>query len=227
MKKRTLIFVGLLVLTIQTAMAQFYLGPRAGVNLNNISTPTLLDLVIPDMVYVPGFEWGMTSEYAFNDRFSLVAEAIYRDKGFRVREAMDVKVFKLDVPLGVRVDTRLRYIDVPVMAKYAFGNGPIKGYLTAGPQVGYALNGRIKTRADFLLDFNLTNIPINLSGLNHRRFDVGGVVGAGMEFNTGAGKLFFDARYQQGFLDSFKVPVVELDIKNHGFGFGVGYKIQI
>ncbi len=208
-------------------MAQFYVGPRAGVTFNKISTPAILDLVIPDLEYVPGFEWGVTSEYAFTDRFAIVAEAIYRDKGFRVREATDINVFNLDIPVGVRVDARLRYLDIPIMAKYSIGEGPVKGYVAAGPQIGYAMNARLKTRANFLLDFNLTNTKINLGGLGHRRFDVGGVVGGGVEFNTGNGKLFFDARYQQGFLDSFKVPVVELDIRNHGFGFGVGYKMQI
>lgn len=210
-----------------TALAQFTIGPRAGVTLNKISTPDLIDLVIPDLEYVPGFEWGVTSEYAINDNFSIMAEALYRDKGFRVREATDVKVFNLDVPLGVRVDTRLRYLDIPIMAKYAFGKGTTRGYVMAGPQVGYAMNGRLKTRANLLLDFNLTNTKIPLDGLGHNRFDVGGVVGVGAEFDTGNGKLFFDARYQQGFLDSFDVPVVRLNIRNHGFGFGVGYKISI
>ena len=151
----------------------------------------------------------------------------FQEKGFRIRERMDVKLLMIDIPLGVRIDTRVRYLDVPVMAKYAFGNGLVKAYIAAGPQVSYALNGRVKTRADFLVDFNVTNIPINFSTVNYQRFDFAGVVAAGVDFPAGNGKMFFDVRYSQGLSDSFKLPVIDLNIKNHGFGFGVGYKMAL
>jgi hypothetical protein len=207
------------------ATAQFYTGIRVGANINTISTPTIIDLVAPDLKYLPGVSLGVTGEYVFKNNFSLMSEINFNEKGFRIRENTDINLFKIDVPLGVRVDTRLRYLDVPIMAKYAFGNGTIKAYVAAGPQIGYALNGRIKTRANFLVDFNLTNTPINLSALNYQRFDVGGVVAAGVDIPAGNGKVFIDARYSHGLSDSFRLPIVDLDIKNHGFGFGVGYKM--
>jgi hypothetical protein len=162
-----------------------------------------------------------------NEHFSVLSEINYQEKGFRIREQMDVNLLNIDIPLGVRVDTRVRYIDLPVMAKYAFGNGVVKAYVAAGPQVSYALNGRVKTRADFLVDFNVTNIPINFSTVNYQRYDLAGVVAAGVDFPTGNGKVFFDARYSQGLSDSFKLPVIDLNIKNHGFGFGIGYKMAL
>ncbi len=226
MKKRTAIFVFVLATSWQFSQAQWYVGPRAGASISNITTPTLVDLIAPDIHYLPGFEWGVSSEYEIGEHFSVMAEAIYREKGFRIHESTDLKLFDINIPLGVRVDTRLRYIDVPVMAKYSFGAGPITGFVAAGPQVSYAVNGNIRTKANFLLDVNLTNLPIRF-GSNHPRFDVGGVAAAGLDFNTGRGKIFIDARYNHGFLDSFQVPVVEFDIRNHGFGFGVGYKVQL
>ena len=170
---------------------------------------------------------GLTGEYAVSDHFSVLSEMQYQEKGFRIRENMDVRLFKIDFPLGVRVDTRVRYIDVPLMAKYAIGNGAVKAYVAAGPQVSYALNGRVKTKADFLVDFNVTNIPINFSNINYQRFDVAAVVAAGVDIPTGNGKMFFDARFSQGLSDSFKLPVIDLNIKNHGFGFGIGYKMAL
>lgn len=227
MKKRVIYLAAVLLSISTTLSAQFYTGIRVGGNLNNVSLPTLVEIVAPNVEYLPGASIGIVTEYAVNEHFSILSEANYQEKGFRIRENMDVNLFKIDIPLGVRVDTRVRYVDVPVMAKYSFGNGGIKGYIAGGPQLSYAMNGRIKTRADFLIDFNLTNIPINFSSVNYRRFDVAGVIAAGVDFPAGNGKVFFDARFSQGLSDSFKLPVVDLNIKNHGFGFGVGYKMAL
>ncbi|MCB0664248.1 MAG: PorT family protein [Saprospiraceae bacterium] len=227
MKKRV-IYLAAIFLSLSTVVsAQFYTGIRVGGNLNNVSLPTIIDLVAPNVEYLPGVNLGITTEYGISDHFSIISEANYQEKGFRIRENMDVNLFNLDIPLGVRVDTKVRYVDIPVMAKYAFGNGGVKGYLAAGPQVSYALNGRVKTRADFLFDFNLTNIPINFSTVNYQRFDVAAVIAAGVDIPAGNGKVFFDARFSQGLSDSFKLPVIDLNIKNHGFGFGVGYKMAL
>ncbi len=227
MKKRIISIVVTILTISQIGFAQLYVGPRVGGSLSNVSTPSFIDLIAPDFQHLPAFEFGVAGEYAISDQMAITGDIIYREKGFRVTEDMDINVFDLDVPLGVRVDTRLRYLDVPVMFKYKFGQGQVGAYLAAGPQFGYALNGKIKTRADFLVDWNLTNTSINLDGLGHRRFDVGGVVGAGVEYATSQGKLFADVRYQQGFMDSFNVPLIELDVRNHGFGFGIGYKFQL
>jgi hypothetical protein len=207
--------------------AQFLTGVRIGGNLNNVSLPSVVDLIAPNIQYLPGVNVGLTGEYLVNDHFSVLSEILYQEKGFRIREHMDIQLLKIDFPLGVRIDTRVRYVDLPVMAKYAFGNGIVKAYIAGGPQLSYALNGRVKTRADFLVDFNVTNIPINFSAVNYQRFDVAGVVAAGVDFPAGNGKMFIDARYSQGLSDSFKLPVIDLNIKNHGFGFGVGYKMAL
>lgn len=227
MKKRVIYFAAIFLSLSTVVSAQFYTGIRVGGNLNNVSLPTIIDLVAPNVEYLPGVNLGITTEYGISDHFSIISEANYQEKGFRIRENMDVNLFNLDIPLGVRVDTKVRYVDIPVMAKYAFGNGGVKGYLAAGPQVSYALNGRVKTRADFLFDFNLTNIPINFSTVNYQRFDVAAVIAAGVDIPAGNGKVFFDARFSQGLSDSFKLPVIDLNIKNHGFGFGVGYKMAL
>lgn len=225
MKKRIIYLAAVLMSYTTVVSAQFYAGVRVGGNINNVSVPALLDVLISDFQYMPGVNVGLTGEYDFSNHFSLVSEVIYQEKGFRIRENMNFDLLNIDIPLGVRIDTRVRYIDVPVMAKYAFGNGAVRAYIAGGPQVSYAMNGRIKTRADLLFDFNVTNIPINFSAVNYRRFDVAGVVAAGVDIPAGNGKVFFDARYSHGLNDSFKLPVIDLNIRNHGFGFGIGYKM--
>ena len=118
-------------------------------------------------------------------------------------------------------------MDIPILARLDFGNGPVTGYLAAGPQLGYALNARVRTRADFLVDLQLTNVPIRFRGDTFERIDLSGVITAGAEFATGSGKIFFDVRYNQSFTDAFNVPVIDLNIRNHGFGLGAGYRIAL
>ena len=227
MKKKAMFMFLLTVFAYPLIFAQVQIGIRVGAGLGNVSTPTIIDLVAPDFHYLPGLDIGVLSEFTLTENFALQSELNFREKGFRMHENMDVNLFNLDIPLGVRVDTRIRYLDMPILLKYKFGAGSVRGYLAAGPEVGYALNGRIKTKANFLIDWNLTNTNINLDGIGYERWSVGGVAGAGVEFATGNGTFFADVRYQQGFTDSFQLPVVELDIRNHGFGFGVGYKIAL
>ncbi len=225
MKKRMFVLMIMATFCTQLAMAQFYTGVRVGGSLSNITTPAIVDMVPVDIRHLPGIEVGVVSEYEISEKFGIQGELNYREKGFRISEGMDLNIFNLDFPLGVRVDTRLRYLDMPIMAKYNIGSGPVQGYVMAGPQLGYAMNGSINTRANFLVDWQLTNTPINLSGLNHERFEIAGVVGAGVEFAAGPGKIFMDARYSRSFSDSFNITLVDLNIKNHGFGLGVGYKV--
>ena len=217
----------LLTIGIWGLEAQTEFGVRAGTSIGNVSTPDLIDLVVPDFQYLPGIEFGLVAETPIGKHLFLQSELNYRERGFRINEQTDLNLFNLDFPLGVRVDTRIRYLELPVMLKYKFGNGPVKGYVGAGPELGYALNGRVKTRANFLIDWDLTNTHINLDAIGYERFDVGLIASAGFEVKTNGGTFFTDARFHQGFNDSFSLPVVRTNIKNHGFGFGVGYRIAL
>jgi hypothetical protein len=225
--KKMLFILAILAIALQPVLAQTEVGIRAGGSLNNVSTPDIIDLVTPEFKYLPGFEFGIVTETRLNNQLYLTGELNYRDRGFRVNENTDLNLFNLDVPVGVRVDTRIRYLEMPVMLKYKFGAGPIKGYIAAGPEIGYALNGRIKTRANFLIDLDLTNTPVNLDAIGYERFDIGAVAGAGFEIKTQNGTFFTDLRFHQGFNDSFSLPVVRTNIRNHGFGFGAGYRITL
>jgi len=226
MKNTIFLIASSFILFVTSASAQFSAGVRVGTNINNVSVPSVVELLMPDIRYLPGFNFGVVGEYAFDDHFSIMSEMNFQEKGFRIAENTDINLLNINIPVGVRVDTRLRYLSVPLMAKYKFGSGNVKAFVAAGPQIGYALNGRVKTKADLLFDINLTNIPIGFSSSAYQRFDFGGVLAAGIDIPVSQrGTLSFDARYAQGFSDSFKVPVIDLNIKNHGFGFGVGYKM--
>ncbi len=227
--KKIMIPALMLALTgmIHMAHAQFSAGVRSGAALANVQTPDLIDRLMPDIKGMPVWQAGITGEYRLSDRFSILADLIYTEKGFRVRESMDVRVLNINVPIGIRVDTRFRFVDMPAMLKYSFGDGPLRWYMAAGPQVGYALNGRVKSRANLLLDLDILDVPIPLSTVGYNRMDIGAAVATGVEVPAGPGNFFIDARYNHSFSQSFDVPVVRMNIKNYSIGLGLGYKVVL
>ena len=96
----------------------------------------------------------------------------------------------------------------------------------AGPTAGYAVNGDIRTRANFLIDINLTKTKLNLNQNIYNRFEIGANAGVGAEFNIGQGALIAQFNYAQGFNRVVDNTVVDLRMKNYGFGMNLGYKMM-
>ncbi len=215
-------------LVCQFSSAQtFSLGGKIGLAYSNISTPAGISLLSPYLKSYGGWDAGIVTNIAFRKGFSLQPELSYVEKGFKVQEGWDIPVLGVDIPLGTKVITKLRYIEMPVLAKYSFGNDVIKGYVMAGPTFAYAASAAAKTYANFLVDIELKEIAIPLSTINGQRFEVGGMVGVGTSVAIGNASLFADVRYAQGFTDVSKMPVIDLNIKNHRFGVNAGFLIPL
>ena len=132
-----------------------------------------------------------------------------------------------DRPIGVKATTNLKYIDVPLLAKYKFGTGKATGYVVAGPTFGYARSGNFRTSAQVLIDINLVNTPIDFDALNMNRWEVGGAVGVGGAIDMGGTQLFADARFTHGFTKLDNLPVVDVDLLNRGVALTAGVLIPI
>jgi hypothetical protein len=218
----------LLSFVCQFSSAQtFSLGGKIGLAYSNISTPAGISLLSPYLKSYGGWDAGIVTNIAFRKGFSIQPELSYVEKGFKVQEGWNIPVLGVDIPLGTKVITKLRYIEMPVLAKYSFGNEVIKGYVMAGPTFAYAASAAAKTYANFIVDIELKEIAIPLSTINGQRFEVGGMIGIGTSLAVGNSSLFFDARYAQGFTDVSKMPVIDLDIKNHRFGLNAGFLIPL
>ncbi len=170
---------------------------------------------------------GLVAEFGLGEHFALQPELNYTSRGFKIKEGISLDVVKIPIDLGTTIETKVNYINLPLLAKYKFGNGLLKGYVMAGPEVGYAVNGSFKTKARVIVEFTLVDEPINLDKLGAQRFDAGAVLGAGMAFHTGKGDFFVDARYSRSFTDLVEVPVISVPVKNKGFQFNIGYLINL
>lgn len=215
------------LLLVTYTFAQVSLGLKAGVNIANISTPNISIVNIPDFKANKSFTVGAVAEFGIAHGFAIQTEANYTKKGFIINEAIPLELANLPLPVGVRVTTDLNYIEVPILAKYNFGTGKVGGYVTAGPTMSYASNGRFRTAANFIVDFNVIDRKFDFDDMNISKFDIGAAIGAGGTVKVGGVKLFVDARYTHGFSKLDNIPVIDLDFTNKNFALTTGFLIPL
>lgn len=211
------------------ASAQVAVGIKGGINFNNLHTTEALGELAPDFTNISEANFGLVAEYGITDQFAFQTELNFLKKGFTTKANLDnTELFGINLPVGGRAETKFSYVEVPLLAKYSFGNTDgFQAYLTAGPTFGYATSGRIDTKARVLVDFDLGSTNINLDNINYNRFEVGATAGAGVSYATSFGKFFADARYSQGFTELYDFPLVDEKIKNKGFGVNVGFMVPL
>lgn len=226
MKTTKRILMSLLFALVATSVfSQIAVGVKTGINWSNINTSATSGGTIPNVDFLASVNLGVFAEIGLSENFAIQPELVYTKKGFQIKEGFDFDLFKLPVFAGVKVQTKINYLEMPLLAKYKFGTGAIKAYVTAGPTLGYALNGKLQTKANFIIDIPLSNTNIDMSNDNFNRFEVGATVGAGVDFPMGSGSFFVDARYTHGLTKVDNISFAELALKNKVFGLSVGYKV--
>ena len=214
---------------INLANAQDKIGIRVGAGVSDLSTSGLgvLNEVIPNPQGLVGFTAGVFAEWQLNEKFSFAPELNYSQKGFQYRETFNVDVFDLPIPIGGAIQTRLQYIDAPLLFKYQLADGRIKPYVTAGPSFGYATAGNLVAKANVIFDVTVAKIPIPLKDKLYNQFDFGGVIGGGVAIETGQGTLGIDMRYNHSFTNLLQIPLVTNNLRNKGLGVGVSYAVNL
>ena len=216
----------LTLLFSNTITAQKQIGIRTGANWNRVKASIPFVNLGSKLDVVEKFNIGFVYATNITDKFSIQTEVNYLKKGFAVTQDLgDVDLLGVTVPLNTRVEAQISYIDVPILAKYKFGENALKGYATVGPYLGYASKGQLKAYSDSGEPVELASTNFNFSLVNYARFEVGGVVGVGATLDIGVGEIFADARYNFGLTKLFDVPL--LNSSNRGVGVNLGLLINI
>src|SRR5690606_8565736 len=114
-------------------MATAQLGVRAGINLASQTYDEDVDGAKRKL----GFALGVNYKLKVTDNFSIQPEVNYIQHGAKATQ---------DIPLlgEVSSSATMGYLQIPVLAKYAFGNmDGINYYVQAGPYLGLGI-GKIK-----------------------------------------------------------------------------------
>ena len=212
--------------TATASFAQVQVGVRAGANWSNVSEPSLLQNLPVQPEFSPAPTGAIFLEVPLSGRVSFRPEVAFVQKGFLLREGTNLNLGFLDIPIGARVAYQIQSIQTPLLLKINLTDGPIKPYIFAGPAVGYAFDGRIRTRATALFTTKNMDVPLGIGGaINH--WDFSGVGGLGLSADMGAGKFFVEARYDHGFTRQLQVPLVNLPVRNRTVGVSIGYAFTI
>lgn len=213
----------------QTVLSQSSVHAYGAVGPTNVDVNGLgiLDALDPYIKPITQYTAGIQYEKYFSRNLALVTGAQYSSRGFGAREQLDIEVLGMDIPIGASLETRLHYVEVPLMLKYNLTDRGVTPYIKAGATGGYAMSGKITPKINALIDWNLPSININLDNDMYNRFDLSAVAGAGVSIPTNKfGSINLEANYRHSLNDMFLDNITDIRIKTHGLSFGIGYSVM-
>lgn len=191
MKKVTgLVLIILMAFIAVPAKSQLKFGVKGGLNISSVHLNS--DILKADNV--TGFQIGPMIETTIPlIGVGLDAAILYSQKG------MDVKS-----ETGTSTNVKTDYIDVPVNLKWKFGLPIIKGYLAAGPYIGFRVGGD-----------KFWEIPGSVvRQVKAKNFSAGLNFGAGVELIS---HLQVGINYGLGLTDNYSAEKYDLNAKNRGW----------
>jgi outer membrane protein with beta-barrel domain len=191
----------LAALAAEPAAAQTRFGLKAGVNFAKLTG----DNVDSEIGTRTGFLAGGFMEAPIADIVNFQLGAQYSQKGAESETVAGDAKLKLD------------YLEVPALLVVTVpGSGSTDIRLSLGPTLGFLLKCEGEAAIGFSADCKD----------NVKKFDLGGLVGAGVSFGMGSGAaLLVDGFYNFGFM-SIDDSANEDDVKNEVFGISAGILLR-
>lgn len=216
----------LILFVFSSLKAQNKISLITGVQSSNI-TASGLNTNIIDFQPINRFYAGIVYERNLDPLLSIKTGVIFKQKGFQVSESTNVSILDLPIPVGVKVITEVNTIDVPLLLQLNINNASaITPYFAVGPNLSYATSGNVRTRATAILDFGLSNSPLNLGSEDYNRLGVEGMISAGAHLAYGSGSFNADITYTRGLNDFLSESfLLDTGIRTSGIGLNVGYTL--
>lgn len=196
----------------ETSHAQISIGPKVGLNYSTFGGDNSNG---DGISYLIGVQFGAVAQINFNEQFAFQPELLYFQKG--------AKSEFFDAGFNFEIDKAINYLEVPLLAKYMFGDTEAtQFYLIGGPSIGIGLNVNIITEEGE--EESEETVSFEDQMLN--RLDIALSFGGGVQFPLGPGELFVDARYLFG-LTSVDDSNTGTDFTNQGIGLSAGFLYTI
>ncbi|MDH3268947.1 MAG: PorT family protein [Ignavibacteria bacterium] len=182
----------ILTLFITPLNAQVQLGLQAGANLGDVSLDPTPEGVTTGMR--AGLMFGGVFFYSFSPIIGLQVEPAYVQKG------ATIDITQTENGMTVKLEGTLTgdYIDIPVLLKASFGEGPVKPYLLAGASIAFSLGDAIIELDNATIDGQ--SIPIDQSEdtVKVKSTDIILNFGGGVIIPAGQVNIFVEAQYNLG-----------------------------
>lgn len=189
MKKFT-VLVLLMALAAMPMNAKVKFGVKGGLNISSVHFNS--DIIDSDNI--TGFQIGPMIETTLPlVGVGVDAAILYSQKGWKLKDSDE--------------NLKSNYLDVPVNLKWKFGLPAVKGYLAAGPYIGFLLGG------DDFLDGLLGQVK-------EKTFSAGLNFGAGVELVS---HLQVGINYGLGLTDNYSISKYDVGSKNRGWSITAAF----
>jgi hypothetical protein len=209
------------------SFAQVKVGVFTGIHKTNAKIEGLSASVLPQThgkIYLP---IGVVADYRLDKKFVLSSGLTYASKGFEISESTNIDLLGINLPVGVKANTTIHAIEIPLHIKYVLGNEKFSAYAMAGPRVNMNIDGEIRTFASTIVDIPLTRTDIDFGNRNFNRMTLGGDLGLGIESQYGSGAFFGEMLYQKDFGKSIHEETIQSGIKLDGVSLRLGFKMTL
>ncbi len=217
-----------LTLSAITLSAQTTIGFKVGGNTNYASLSGISDDFLPNTFSYTRLSAGVDVSIPIEKNFTFRPGLSYNEKGFIVKETTSFNTLGIDLPLGVKANTQINYVDASALMQYNYtAPSGFHAYAFAGPYLGYATKGFVQTKANFIIDINVKRFDLNLNDDMYNRYELGLIGGGGLGAKMGKGEIFLDVKYQHGFTNQINDPVIDLGVKNRSVNYSIGYRFNL
>ncbi len=228
MKKITYVLTAILFLGSLHLQAQVHLGISTGYHSAGTQVSSgISESVLPKFNTIGNASIGLTAEVGLDDKLSVVTGAHLKQKGFMTQAGTDFDLLGLNIPVGVKVENRLNYVELPLHLKYSYGNAKYKAFVAAGPSLSIGRSGSIKAFATSFIDIELTDQEINFSDELYNRTNVNGDLSLGGEMAYGLGKLQASISYGRSFGKFLSDNTLNADLTHSGMTYSIAYSIAL
>jgi len=223
--KKSMIVLVISMFASFVANGQHSIGISSGFNLATMSHNLSSDISeYANMSFANYGTIGLRYKYALDDNWSISTGLGYARRGAETKLDKSFEILDNTIPIGVKVVHKMDYIELPVLFEYRIKDANfVSPYIFAGANLGYETNYNMLFKSHLLIDINLYHYNIDLTNNMYNRFDIAGVVGAGVYIPLGTGNLNFDIRYLHGFTDILKNTIVDLGLQHRNFRVGATY----
>jgi len=139
------------------------------------------------------FHVGVVIEYSLSQKFSVLLQALYNNKG---TEFQGVQVEDYIGLIDYNFSEKFEYLSFPLLAKYRFGSAQARPYLFLGPEISYLLSAETVINAEAMAGGEFDTTFTNTDELES--LEVGINAGLGVEFPISSFHAFFEASYGLG-----------------------------
>ncbi len=227
--RKLLSSLSLLILLLQadSAMSQStWIGFKGGISIPDLSGGRAVTPLSSGYTSRLAANFGVQSEFVVHENFSLQVELNYAGQGGQHNGMQAITnlppELSSSVPPGTYLYANFKnkaildYLELPILARLSWGR-TLAFYANAGPYLGYLLHAKEKTSGTSTIYADAKGDPLTIQGYpvppqnfdattdvtsSIKRFNVGATGGVGLAWPlTPKNKLFFDARFEYGFIN--------------------------